>query len=145
MGAWQIITSASSPSLLSGGWRMELKVSSFCCSSVTKSCPTLCDTMDCSMPGFPVHHYLPELFKFKSFDLMMMPSNHLICISEVADISSSNLDSKLLIMAWFFWWPGPIQQPSQSHLIWTKDTPVIWEIPRDLQALCQEMRSKTKY
>ena len=78
---------------------MELKVSSFCCSSVTKSCPTLCDPMDCSMPGFPVHHYLLELFKLKSFEVMMMPSNHLICISEVADISSSNFDSKLLIMA----------------------------------------------
>ena len=30
-------------------------------SSVTQSCPTLCDPMDCSMPGFPVHHQLPEL------------------------------------------------------------------------------------
>ena len=29
-------------------------------SSVTQSCPTLCDTMDCSMPGFPVHHQLLE-------------------------------------------------------------------------------------
>ena len=29
-------------------------------SSVTQSCPTLCDTVDCSMPGFPVHHQLPE-------------------------------------------------------------------------------------
>ena len=25
------------------------------------SCPTLCDPMDCSMPGFPVHHQLLEL------------------------------------------------------------------------------------
>ena len=30
-------------------------------SSVTQSCLTLCDPMDCSMPGFPVHHQLPEL------------------------------------------------------------------------------------
>ena len=29
-------------------------------SSVTQSCPTLCDPMDCSMPGLPVHHQLPE-------------------------------------------------------------------------------------
>ena len=28
-------------------------------SSVTQSCPTLCDPMDCSTPGFPVHHRLP--------------------------------------------------------------------------------------
>ena len=29
-------------------------------SSVTHSCLTLCDPMDCSMPGLPVHHQLPE-------------------------------------------------------------------------------------
>ena len=30
-------------------------------SSVTQSCPTLCNPMDCSMPGFPVLHHLPKL------------------------------------------------------------------------------------
>ena len=30
-------------------------------SSVTQLGPTLCDTMDCSMTGFCVHHQLPEL------------------------------------------------------------------------------------
>ena len=30
-------------------------------SSVTQSCPTLCDPMDCSTPGFPVHHQLLEI------------------------------------------------------------------------------------
>ena len=30
-------------------------------SSVTQSCPTLCDTVNRSMAGFPVHHQLPEL------------------------------------------------------------------------------------
>ena len=29
-------------------------------SSVAQSCPTLCNPMDCSTPGFPVHHQLPE-------------------------------------------------------------------------------------
>ena len=29
--------------------------------SVIQSCPTLCDPMDWSTPGFPVHHQLPEL------------------------------------------------------------------------------------
>ena len=54
----------------------ELRVSvpldlTFCChtlgdsvalkfSSVTQSCLTLCDAMDCSTPGLPVHHQLPE-------------------------------------------------------------------------------------
>ena len=29
-------------------------------SSVAQSCLTLCDPMNCSMPGLPVHHQLPE-------------------------------------------------------------------------------------
>ena len=28
--------------------------------SVAQSCPTLCDPVDCSTPGLPVHHQLPE-------------------------------------------------------------------------------------
>ena len=33
-----------------------------CCSCfpVPKLCPVLCNPIDCSTPGFPVHHYLPE-------------------------------------------------------------------------------------
>ena len=33
---------------------------SFQFSSVAQSCPTLCNPMNCSMPGLPVHHQLPE-------------------------------------------------------------------------------------
>ena len=29
-------------------------------SPVTQSCPTLCSPTNCSMPGLPVHHKLPE-------------------------------------------------------------------------------------
>ena len=29
-------------------------------SSVTQSCPTLCNPMNCSTPGLPVYHQLPE-------------------------------------------------------------------------------------
>ena len=39
--------------------RTDVDLYYYCC-SVAKSCPTLCDPMDCSMPGFPVLHYLPE-------------------------------------------------------------------------------------
>ena len=35
-------------------------ISSVQFSSVAQSCPTLCDPMDCSMPGFPVHHQIPH-------------------------------------------------------------------------------------
>ena len=46
-------------------------------SSVGQSCPTLCDPMNCSTPGFPVHHQLLGLFNLMSIELVM-PSNHLI-------------------------------------------------------------------
>ena len=46
-------------------------------SSVAQSCPTLCDPMDCSTPGFPVHHQLLELTQTMSIE-SVMPSNHLI-------------------------------------------------------------------
>ena len=35
-------------------------ISSVQFSSVAQSCPTLCDPMNYSMPGLPVHHQLPE-------------------------------------------------------------------------------------
>ena len=38
----------------------EPKPASVQFSSVAQLCPTLCDPMDCSMPGLPVHHQLPE-------------------------------------------------------------------------------------
>ena len=41
------------------GARVEVWLRDDCCCSVAKSCPTLCDPMDHSMPGFPVLHCLP--------------------------------------------------------------------------------------
>ena len=46
-------------------------------SSVAQSRPTLCDPMDRSMLGLPVHHQLLSLLKLMSNELVM-PSNHLI-------------------------------------------------------------------
>ena len=40
-------------------------------------CLTLCNPMNCSMPGLPVHHQLPEFTKLMSIE-SLMPSNHLI-------------------------------------------------------------------
>ena len=40
----------------------------------------LCDPKDCSMPGLPVHHLLPELLELMSTE-SVMPSNHLILSS----------------------------------------------------------------
>ena len=46
-------------------------------SSVAQSCPTLCDPMNHSTPGIPVHHQLLESAQTHVIELVM-PSNHLI-------------------------------------------------------------------
>ena len=46
-------------------------------SSFTQSCPTFCDPMDCSTPGFPVHHLLLETAQ-THVDRSVMTSKHLI-------------------------------------------------------------------
>ena len=46
-------------------------------SSVAQSYPTLCDPMDYSTPGLPIHHHSQSLLKLMSIE-SVMPSNHLI-------------------------------------------------------------------
>ena len=46
-------------------------------SSVTQSCPTLCDPIDCSTPGFPIYHQLPKPTQLMSI-VSVIPSNHFI-------------------------------------------------------------------
>ena len=45
--------------------------------SVAQSCPTLCDPMNRSTPGLPVHHQLRSSVRLMSIK-SMMPSSHLI-------------------------------------------------------------------
>ena len=45
-------------------------------SSITQSCLTLCDPMNRSMPGLPIHHQLPESTQTMSI-VSVMPSNYL--------------------------------------------------------------------
>ena len=56
-------------------------------SSVAQLCPTLCDPMDYSKPGFPVHHQLHSLVKLMSIK-SVMPSNHLILCCPLLLLSS---------------------------------------------------------
>ena len=48
-------------------------------SSVAQSCPTLCDPMNCSMPGLPVHHQLPEFTQTHAHESVMPSSHVFIC------------------------------------------------------------------
>ena len=42
------------------GWFIKQLMGSDQIRSVTQWCPTLCDPMNRSTPGLPVHHHLPE-------------------------------------------------------------------------------------
>ena len=65
--------------LVAGSLSIQTLIISYQFSLVTQSCLTLCDPMDCSTPGLPVHHHswsLPKLMSIES----LMPSNHLIIL-----------------------------------------------------------------
>ena len=63
-------------------------------SSVTQSCLTLCDPMDCSMPGFPVHYQLLELTQTHVYRVgdAIQPSHHLLSPSPSAFNLSQHQD-----------------------------------------------------
>ena len=58
-------------------WQRQSRNISCSCYSVARMCLTLCDPMDCSIPGFLSFTNSWSLLKFMSIDLMM-PYNYLI-------------------------------------------------------------------
>ena len=82
------------------------------CCSVTQSCPTLCDPMDCSTPGLPVHHQLRSLLKLMAIE-SVMPSNHLI------------LCHPLLLLPSSFPSIRAFSNESVLHIRWPKDFTLI--------------------
>ena len=77
-------------------------------SSVAQLCSTLCDPMDCSKPGFPVHHQLPE------------PTQ--IHVHRVNDaIQPSHPLSTLLLLPSIFPSIRVFSNESVLHIRWPKD------------------------
>ena len=77
-------------------------------SSVTQSCPTLCNPMNCSTPGLLVHHQVPESTQ-TMFIESVMPSNHLI------------LCCPLLLLPSIFPNIKVFSNESALHISWPKD------------------------
>ena len=89
-----------------------------CCSSVAKWCLSLCDPMDCCMPGFPVLHYcLSFIISWSLLKLMstevVMTSNHLILCCPVLLLPS------ILPMS-LFQWVRVFSKESALHIRWPK-------------------------
>ena len=77
-------------------------------SSVVPSCPTLCNSMDCSTPGFPVHHQLPKLAQTHAHrvDDTIQPSHSLSSPSPAFNLSQHSVFSNesVLHIRWPKYW-----------------------------------------
>ena len=91
-------------------------------SSVAQSCPVLCDPMDCSTPGFPVHHQLLELAQthVDRVSDAIQPSHPLSSPSPPAfNLSSIRVFSNesVLHIRWPKYWSFSFSiSPSNEHL-----------------------------
>ena len=90
-------------------------------SSVAQSCPTLCDTMNHSMPGLPVHHQLPEFTQTHTTE-SVIPSNHLILCRPLLLLPSIFLNIRVfsnesaLCIRWPKYWSFSFNiSPSNEH------------------------------
>ena len=77
-------------------------------SLVPQSCPTLCDPMDCSTPGFPVHHQLPELAQTHVHQVCdaIQPSRPLLSPSPAFNLAQhqSLFQESVLCIRWPEYW-----------------------------------------
>ena len=99
-------------------------------SQVTQSCPTLCDPMDCSMPGFPVHHQLLELTQTQVYPVSdtIQPSHitnsqSLLKLMFIESVMSSNhliLCHPLLLLPSIFPTIRVFSNESVLHIRWLK-------------------------
>ena len=86
-------------------------------SSVAQSCPTLCDPMNCSTSGLPVHHQLPEFTQIHVHRVgdAIQPSHPLSCPSVPPSISVFSNESTLH-MRWPKYWSFSFNiSPSNEH------------------------------
>ena len=90
-------------------------------SSVAQSCPTLCDHMNRSMPGSPVHHQLLESTQTQVYRVSdtIQPSHPLLSPSPLAPNPSQHQsfsNESTLCMRWSKYWNFSFSiSPSNEH------------------------------
>ena len=117
-------------------------------SSVAQSCPTLCDPLNSSTPGLPVHHQLPKPVSIES----VMPSSHLILCRPLLLLPSiipsirvfSN--ESALHMRWSKYWSFSFSiSPSNEHpglISFRMDCLDLLAVQGNLKSLLQHHSSK---
>ena len=121
-------------------------------SAVAQSCPTLCDPMNHSTPGLPVHHQLPELLKLMSIELVM-PSSHLILCRPLLLLPTMPPSIRVfsnesaLHMRWPKYWSFSFSiSPSNEHpglISFRKDWLTLLAVQGTLKSLLQHHSSKS--
>ena len=103
------------------GKSVPIQFSSVQFSSVAQSSPTVCDPMNCSTPGLPVDHQLPEFTKTHVHGAgdIIQPSHPLSSPSPPPPISPSIRvfsNESALHMRWPKYWSFFSISPSNEHL-----------------------------
>ena len=117
--------------------------------SVTQSCPTLCNPMNRSMPGLPVHHQLPEFTQTHIYRVSdaIQPSHPLSSPSPPAPNPSIRVFSNesTLRMRWPKYWSFSFSIiPYKEHpgLVFRMDWLHLLEVQGTLNSLLQHHSSK---
>ena len=129
------------------------KIHSVQFSSVSQSCSTLCNPMNCSTPGLPVHHNSQSLPKLMSIE-SVMPSSHLILRRPLLLLPSIPPSIRVfsnestLLTRWPKYWSFSFSiTPSKEipGLIFRMDWLDLLEVQGTLKSLSQHQSSKHKF
>ena len=123
---------------------------------VAQSCPTLCDPMNCSTPGLPVHHQLPEFTQTHVHRVgEVMSSSHLMLCHPLfllppipPSIRVFSSESTLR-MKWPMYWSFSFKiSPSKEHpglISFKMNWLDLFAVQGTLKSLLQHHSSKVQY
>ena len=114
-------------------------------SLAAQSCLTLCDPMDCSMPGFPVHHRLlePPQTHVHGVGAAIQPSHPLLLLPIVHQVFSSE---SVLCIKWPKYWSFSFSICPSNEYSGLISSRIDWfellEVQETLKSLLQHHSSK---
>ena len=96
-------------------WRISIRIS-----SIAQSCPTLCDPMDDSTPGLPVHHQLLEIAQTHGHQVgdAIQPSHPLLSPPPAFNLSQNQglFNESIICIRWPKYWNFSFSiSPSNEH------------------------------
>ena len=117
-------------------------------SSVAQSCPTLCNPMDCSTSGFPIHHQLPELTQTHIHRVgdAIQPSHPLSSPSLIFPIIRVFSNESVLCIRWPKYWSFSFSISPSNEYSWLISFRMDWldllAVQGTLKSLLQHHSSK---